>query len=372
MAIKLKEVSSKRDLKSFIYFPFWLYKNTPFWVPPIIKDEKMAFNVRANPMFLTGDVKLFLVYKDRRIAGRVAVLASKAEIENHQKIRFGWLDFENDKDVSSLLFTAIEDAAREVNATSVEGPVGFTQTDRAGLLVDGFNEENSLASWYNFAYYQKHLEGWGYQKKQDWVEFLLPVPSKIPEPILTSAETANHKNGLRQVSINTKTELHTNLVSVLRLMSETPENAALFVPIHENQLEFYAEQVSAFLQPKNLVVLKDDLGEIAAFALAAPSLAKAAIATNGLLFPFGFLAFRNALQNNEKVEVRFFGVRENHQKQGISALLFKLLLVQFAASGVKTVASNPIKEEDAAQQLLWQNCEARQHKRRRLFVKILP
>ncbi len=369
MAIEIKEVQSKRDFKSFIYFPFWLYRKNKYWVPPMIKDEKMAFNRDKNPMFETGDAKLFLVFKDRRIAGRVAVLANRSELENEKKIRFGWLDFEDDREVTDLLFEAVEEAAKELGATQIEGPLGFTDLDKAGLLIEGFQEENNMTTWYNFSYYQKHLERLGYEKKQDWVEYLFTVPDAVPARVAKLSALIKERYKLVDRPIKNKADMRKISVDVLKLMSETYKNLYNFVPLQDHQMAFYAEQFLNFLPTKNVVVLEDASGKFVAFAVTMPSLVKAAKKTKGHLFPFGFLSFLRAMKKNNKVELLLIGVHPDFQNKGITAVIFEKLINVFIEQGIKTVESNPEQEENQEVQTLWKDYDSRQHKRRRVFQK---
>lgn len=369
MAIEIKEVHKKRDFKSFIYFPFWLYAKNKYWVPPMVKDEKMAFDRQKNPMFETGDAKLFLAFKDRRIAGRVAVLVNRAELEQEKKMRFGWLDFEDDKEVSAKLFEAIEEAAQELGATTIEGPLGFTDLDKAGMLIEGFEEENNMTTWYNFPYYQNHIERFGYQKKQDWIEYLFTVPDAVPARVSKISDLIKKRYKLVERPVKNKADMRSISVEVLKLMAETYKNLYNYVPLQEHQMAFYAEQFLNFLPPKNVMVLQDEAGNFVAFAVTMPSLVKAAKRTKGHLYPLGFLHYLRAMKVNNKVELLLIGVHPDYQNKGITAVIFEKLIQVFIAQGIKTVESNPEQEENNEVQSLWKDYQSRQHKRRRVYFK---
>lgn len=372
MAITLKEVHSKRDLKSFIYFPFWLYRENKYWVPPMVKDEFNTFNKEKNPIYQTADARLYLVYKDRRVAGRVAVLAHHDELEREKKMRFGWLDFENDAEVTQALFKAVEDSAKELGATTIEGPLGFSDLDRAGMLISGFNEQNTMATWYNAPYYQKHYEANGYHKKKDWLEYQFSVPQSIPERILRLADIVESRYALRELPIKTKADMRKVSVKVLKLMSETYKRLYNYVPLTDEQMAFYAEQFLNFLPPENVIVLVDVADRYVAFAVTMPSLADAAIKTKGHLYPFGFLRFLYAMNHSKQVELMLIGVHPEYQNKGITALIFKKLIAIFIQRGITLVESNPQQEDNKEIQALFaKDYDSRQHKRRRVYTKQL-
>ena len=372
MAITLKEVHSKRDLKSFIYFPFWLYRENKYWVPPMVKDEFNTFNKEKNPIYQTADARLYLVYKDRRVAGRVAVLAHHDELEREKKMRFGWLDFENDAEVTQALFKAVEDSAKELGATTIEGPLGFSDLDRAGMLISGFNEQNTMETWYNASYYQKHYEANGYHKKKDWLEYQFSVPQSIPERILRLADIVESRYALRELPIKTKADMRKVSVKVLKLMSETYKRLYNYVPLTDEQMAFYAEQFLNFLPPENVIVLVDVADRYVAFAVTMPSLADAAIKTKGHLYPFGFLRFLYAMKHSKQVELMLIGVHPEYQNKGITALIFKKLIAIFIQRGITQVESNPQQEDNKEIQALFaKDYDSRQHKRRRVYTKQL-
>jgi GNAT superfamily N-acetyltransferase len=370
MAVTIKEVQSRRKLKSFIYFPYWLYRDNRYWIPPMVKDEFDTFNKKRNPIYKTADAQLLLAYKDRRVAGRVAIIAHYHELEKEGKLRFGWLDFEDDKEVSSALFQAIEDAAREVGARVIEGPLGFSDLDRAGMLIEGFEEVNNMTTWYNAPHYQKHIEAAGYAKKKDWIEFQYKVPNEVPDRIERMAELVENRYALRELPIRNKADMRKVSVRVLKLMGDTYKKLYNYVPLTDSQMAFYAEQFLNFLPPQNVMVLLDVADRFVAFAVTMPSLIEAARKTQGHLYPFGFLRFLHAMKNSKRVELLLIGVHPDYQNKGVTALLFKKLIALYIKKGVEVVESNPQQEDNKEIQALFaKDYASRQHKRRRVFIK---
>ncbi len=370
MAVTIKEVQSKRQLKSFVYFPYWLYGDNKYWVPPMVKDEFDTFNKKKNPIYTSADLKLLLAYKDRRIAGRVAILAHYDELEKEGKIRFGWLDFEDDKAVSTALFEAVEEAAKELKATRIEGPLGFSDLDRAGMLIEGFEEDNNMTTWYNAPYYQRHYELNGFTKLKDWVEYQYKVPKAVPEKIVRMANLVETRYSLRELPIKNKADMRKASVQVLKLMGDTYKKLYNYVPLTEKQMEFYAEQFLNFLPPQNVMVLVDVDDRFVAFAVTMPSLIEAARKTKGHLYPLGFLRFLHAMKHSKTVELLLIGVHPEYQNKGITALIFKKLIELYIEQGITLVESNPQQEDNKEVQALFaKDYDSRQHKRRRVYMK---
>lgn len=372
MAVELKEVDSRRKMKSFVYFPYWLYRDNRYWVPPIVQGEFSTFNKKKNPAYDTGDAQLFLVYKDRRVAGRVAILANREELEREGKVRFGWLDFEDDKEVSAKLFEAVEKAAKEVGASVIEGPVGFSDLDRVGMLIEGFEEDNCLVTWYNEPYYQRHIEAHGFEKKKDWVEYEYKVPSAVPNRILRMADIVENRYALRELKIRNKSDMRKASIRVLKLMAITYKKLYNYVPLTEKQMRYYAEQYLSFLPPEHVMVLVDVADRFVAFAVTMPSLIEASRKTKGHVFPFGIFRYLRAMKKSTKAELLLIGVHPEYQNKGVTALIFKKQLELFMKKGITVVESTPQQEDNKEIQALFaKDYDSRQHKRRRVYFKKL-
>ncbi|MFZ1282436.1 MAG: hypothetical protein WAR59_16475, partial [Ignavibacteriaceae bacterium] len=192
MSLIIKEVSSKSDLKNFIAFPYDLYKGNNFFIPPLRFDELKTLDKKVNPAFDFCESKYWLVYKDNRIVGRVAgIINSKFNDKfNKKEARFGWIDFEDDSSISAMLIDTVEKWAVEKGMKSIHGPLGFTDMDGEGMLIEGYEEESTLGSIYNYPYYKNHIEKLGYTKDTDWIEFRVNINSSTPEKIARIAEIA--------------------------------------------------------------------------------------------------------------------------------------------------------------------------------------
>ena len=209
MNIIVKEVFTRRDLKQFIDFPNRLYTGNPYYVPRLYFDELNTLRRDKNPAFEVCDARFWLAYKDGKIAGRIAAIHDKPSIEKwgNKYLRFGWIDFIDDEAVSKALMSEVEKWAKELGMTGIHGPLGFTDMDNEGMLIEGFEEVGTLATLYNYPYYPEHIEKMGFRKDVDWMEFEGKVPESIPEKIALIAEQIKEKFGLRLLKVNKAKEL---------------------------------------------------------------------------------------------------------------------------------------------------------------------
>jgi len=343
MATEIKEVSSKRDLKSFIYFPFWLYSGNKYWVPSLIKEEKFAFDKNKNPFYDAGDARLYLVYKDRRIAGRVAVMAKHAELESENKMRFGWLDFEDDREVSTLLFEAIEASAKELSASNIEGPVNFENGQHEGVLIDGFQEKPTLASAYNHSYYQRHIEAWGFEKKHDL---------RVYKLAMTESGTSQNFNGNALPENGFTESKHAK-----------KEMAANFSKAG-NAFKFLAP----FVPEENFTVLKNK-GNAVAFSALVPSFTKSIQRAKGHLSLFASFLLMLEKRRAEHAEL-FLHIETEHQQKALTQFMISNALLICQTNNIKTLSSNLILESSALENS-WQSFGAACAKKRRVYSKLV-
>ncbi len=373
MTITLKEVTTLRDLKMFIRFAPKLYTGNPYYVPALFFDELNTLRCDRNPAFEHCQARYWLAYKDGQLAGRVAAILNHRHIEKwgQKYLRFGWLDFVDDPAVSATLMGAVEAWAREAGLEAVHGPLGFTDLDREGMLVEGFEETATLATNYNFPYYPRHLEYLGYTKDTDWVEYEMPVTPEPNPTIARIADLAKRRYKLRLLEACNKRELLRYANELFDILDESYAHLYGTVPLSRKQVEAYVKQYFAFVQPDFVPVVLDEQGRMVAFGITMPSLSKALQASRGELFPFGFLHLLKALKTYETFDLYLVAVRKEYQGKGVNAILMDHMHRVFLRLGVKKVESNPELEGNADVQGQWKYYERRQHKRRRVFLKKL-
>jgi GNAT superfamily N-acetyltransferase len=373
MSIEMREVKSLGDLKKFIGFPYKMYKNHPYWVPPLFMDEMNTLRKDKNPAFEHCEAKYWLAYKNKRIVGRIAVIINQLYIDKwkNKYARFGWIDFIDDKEVSKALLETAENWAKEKGMTAVHGPLGFTDLDYEGMLIEGFDELGTLATIYNYPYYPEHITQLGYKKDTDWMEYELPVPEEPNEKIARVAEIALRRNKLRLLNARNKKELLKYAKDLFDLIDVAYSNLYGVVPLTEKQVNAYVKQYFGFVKPEFVPVILDEKGKMVAFGVTMPSLSKALQKCRGRILPFGFIHLLNALKKNDRADLYLVAVHPDYQGKGINAVMINEMNLVYKKLGIKKAESNPELETNHLVQAQWKYFPRRQHKRRRCFIKHL-
>jgi GNAT superfamily N-acetyltransferase len=371
MDVRIKEVTTLKGLKSFIHFPFELYRGNPNWVPTLLFDELNTLRRDKNPAFEHCQARYWMAYRDGCIVGRVAAILNQRHIEKwgQRYMRFGWIDFIDDPSVSEALMKTVEAWAKEAGMTAVHGPLGFTDLDREGMLVDGFEELGTLATIYNHPYYPKHMEKLGYVKDTDWMEYEFSVPLEPNETIARIADIAMRRNKLKLLDLRNKKELRFYAKELFQLLDDEYKHLYGVVPLTEKQVEAYIDQYFGFVTPDFVPIVMDQNNRMVAFGIVMPSLSLALQKTKGKLFPFGFIYLLGALKKNDRADLYLVAVRTEYQGKGVNAILMNKMHSVFNKLGITKVESNPELETNQNVQGQWKYYEKRQHKRRRVFIK---
>jgi GNAT superfamily N-acetyltransferase len=374
MPIQIKEVSSLQELKTFIHFPFSLYRDNPYWVPALTFDELNTLRQDKNPAFEHCESRYWLAYEDGRLVGRVAAILNHSHVEKWKQpyMRFGWLDFVDDRAVSAALIGAVETWAAECGMTAVHGPLGFTDLDREGMLVYGFNELSTLATYYNHSYYPQHMEALGYAKDIDYVEYELTVSGTPNETIARIADLSLRRNKLKILEPRNKKELKSHAPQLFQLLEDEYKLLYGTVPLTPRQVTAYVDQYFGFVTTDFVPMIMDENDRMVAFGVVMPSLSHALQKSNGELFPFGFIHLLRALNKNDRADLYLVAVRSEYQGKGVNAILMNRVHGIFSRLGITKVETNPEMETNVDVQGQWKYYEKRQHKRRRVFIKHLP
>lgn len=373
MDLHLKEVQTLAELRAFIRYPLSLYRRSPYYVPALFGDDYNTLRRDKNPAFAHCQARYWLAYRDGHIVGRVAGILNRKHIEkwNQPYLRFGWIDFVDDPAVSSALLGAVEAWAQQEGLAAVHGPLGFTDLDREGMLVEGFEELGTLSTIYNYPYYPRHLHALGYEKDTDWVEYEITMPQTPPEQITKAAEIIKRRYKLRMLEVNSKRELLSYTGELFHLLDDEYQHLYGVVPLTEAQMQAYINQYFGFISPGFVPVVLDETGRMVAFGIALPSLSRALQKARGELFPFGFIHLLRALRKNDRADLYLVAIRSEYQGRGVNALLMDAMFHTFQKLGVKKIETNPELETNLAVQTQWKYFETRQHKRRRCFIKTL-
>lgn len=375
MDIIIKEVQTARDLSAFIRFPHQLYRGSPYWVPPLTSDEFNTLRKDKNPAFETCEARYWLALSPQgKVLGRVAGILNRRHIEkwNQPYLRFGWFDFVDDESVSTGLLREVEAWAASSGLSAVHGPLGFTDLDREGMLIEGFDELGTLATNYNHAYYPAHMDRLGYSKDIDWVEYEIKVPPAANETIARAAAIIRKRNHLNVYFSKNKKDLLSRARDIFSLIDEEYQHLYGTVPLTPRQVESTINTYLGFMNPAFIPLVYDQAQRMVGFGITLPSLSRGLQKSHGDLFPFGFLHLLRALRQNERMDLYLVAVKSEYQGRGVNAVLMDAMSQVIIQRGFKWIETNPELETNSAVQSQWKYFERRQHKRRRCYIKHLP
>lgn len=367
--IELKEITTKKGMKEFVKFPFKLYKNNPYWVPPIIADELESFNPEKNPVFKHASANYFLAYKNGEVVGRIAAITNQKEIEEQhvKKMRFGWFDVIDDIEVSKALLNKVNEVGKSKNLEFIEGPVGFSNLDKVGVLIKGFDHIGTMITWYNHPYYKEHLEQLGFKKAKEYLEHLTYFDKiNITNHARLSGLIAKRYN-LKLVTFKKSKEVLPYVDKMFALFNLSYSQLASFVPISKEQQQYFKDKYINLIDPEfiNFVIDKD--GELAAFAITLPSFAEALQKANGKLFPFGIFHLLKAKRSSKNAILYLIGVHPKYQNKGVTAMIMSRYYDVYEKRGITKLIRTPELEENSAANKIWRNFEPENHKRRRTY-----
>lgn len=371
--ILIKEVKTLKDLKKFVLFPHKLYSKNPCWVPSLIYDDLNTLRKDRNPAFEYCEAKYWLAWKDNEIVGRIAGIINHRYVEKwkNRYVRFGWIDFIDDKKVAEALLKAVEDWALENGMEGVHGPLGFCDLDREGMLIEGFDELGMLITNYNAPYYSVYLEELGYHKDVDWLEFEIKVPEELPERVVKINDMVLKRLKLKILPATNRKDFLPYAKDVFHLLNEAYKDLYGVVELSEKQIEAYVNQYFSFVNPDYVRIVLDENNKLAAFGIAMPSLSRAMQKTGGRLFPFGFFHLLKAIKKNDRLDLYLVAVRPDLQGKGINAMILVDINKAAIRNGLKYAETGPELEENKDVQGLWKFYETRQHKKRRCYAKTL-
>ena len=376
MNITIKPVTSKKDIKQFICFNYDLYKDSPYAVPELYTDVRDTLDPTKNAAFEFCEAQPFIALREGKVVGRiVAIINHKANAAWEKKVvRFGWVDFIDDAEVADALFATVEQWGKERGMTEVQGPLGFTDFDPEGMLVEGFDRIGTMATIYNYPYYPKHMERMGYEKDADWVEYLLTAPTELPEKHARITRIVKEKFGLRVVKYTSHKKLAQERgVAIFEMLNEAYAHLYGYSALSEKQIQQYIKAYLPLLDLRLVPLILDKDDNLVGFAVLLPSLAKAFQKARGRMFPFGWWHLLKALKWNDTQtsEMLLIAVKPEYQGRGAVALLFADIIPIHYELGFRYSESNPELEVNTKIQSQWDYFERENHKRRRAYSKKL-
>jgi GNAT superfamily N-acetyltransferase len=372
MSVIIREVTSKKELKKFVWFGINLYKNCEFAAPPLLMDDLLNLSKGKNPALDFCDVAYFLAYKDNKIVGRIAAIINPVSNEtwDQKHARFGWIDFIDDSEVSKALFDTAIAWARERGMTSIHGPLGFTDFDHEGTLIKGFDQLGTLAAIYNYPYYARHIEQNGFEKDNDWVEYLITIPEEFPEKYFRIAEIVKQKYKLRPLQFKSRKEVVENYAQkIFDLLNLSYSHLYGFTKLNEKQKNFYIKLYFSIFRIDTISIIANENDDVIALGIAMPSFTKALQKAKGHIFPFGWFYMLRALSKNDLVDLYLMAVHPDYQNKGVNSIMFAELMPRFAKNGYKFAETNPELESNTRMSSQWSSFEYANHKIRRAYIK---
>ena len=374
MPVSIKTVETKAELKAFIKFPLGLYKDCPYYVPNIYMDELSTLDMDKNPMGKYSKSRKFLAYKDGKLVGRVMAIINEIANRdwNHSEVRFGWIDFIDDMEVSKALIETVIAFGKEHGMTQISGPLGFTDFDSEGCVVEGFDDISSFALKFNYPYYAKHFEALGLAKANDWLELRIFVPDTVPDKVVRASRMLQERYGLHIRKITKRDVYKENYgQKVFDLINRTYSQLYDFTVLPPEVIESYIKMYLGLLDPKFLTLVEDPDGKLVAVALTMPSIARAVQKGRGYMFPLGwwYLIKSMYLKYEEALELLMIAVEPEWRNKGVHALLFNEIIPNLQKGGFKYGESNAEMESNTSVQNIWNAYDKELKRRRRVFTK---
>ncbi|MDD3191652.1 MAG: GNAT family N-acetyltransferase [Bacilli bacterium] len=368
--IEIREVKTKKQLRQFVEFPIKLYKDCPYYVPPIAADEMGMFNPKTNPAYEFCKTRLFLAYKDSKLVGRIAGLINYAYNKkvNKELIRFTRYDVIDDIEVSRALIEKVKEFGKEYGLRAMMGPIGFTDIDKQGMLVEGFDEMNLSITIYNYEYYHQHLETLGFVKDADWVEYQIGIPEKMDPRIERVSALVEKRYGFHRIHIKKNKDLYPYALEAFQVVNEAFAKLYGVVPLTDKIIEKSIKEYVPLVNLDYVFVIGDKEGKVIGFGLMLPSIAMALKKSNGHLFPFGLLRMLHALKTSDILEMYFIAVKPEFQNMGVNALIISEAIKACMKNNAKFAETGPELENNNSVQDQWKSFQARQHRRRRCYI----
>ena len=354
-------------MRKFVKFPFELYKDSPNWIPPIINEEISSFDRTKNPVFQDADAWFYLAMRNNKIVGRIVAIINWLEVKEQgiRKMRFGWFDFEDDPEVSLILLSKVKEIGREHQMEFMEGPLGFSNLDKVGVLTDGFDTPGTMITWHNHAYYKEHYKRLGFRVEKAYVESRFALSDKTDKDhYKRSQEIIKKRYQLRIVNFQKTSEIMPWADRMFDLFQKTYVKLASYVPISQEQIEYFKKKYLRFINPEYIKFVLDKDDQLVAFAIVMPSFSQALKKANGKLFPWGIFYLNHARKNSKDVIFYLIGIHPDYQNKGLTAMIIYEFHQTFHKKGIINCFRSPELETNLAIQQMWKYFNPTIYKRR--------
>ncbi len=373
--VRIVEVLTRKQRKMFVEFPIKMYHDVPQYIPNTFSDDMQDWNPHKNPAFSYADARCWLALRDGIPVGRIGAIYSRKANEKWgtNRLRFSQVDFIDDEEVSKALFVTVENWARELGCDEVHGPLGFTDLDREGMLIEGFDRQSCFFTYYNYPYYLDHITRLGYVKDVDWIENLINVPhdEKTVSKWQRISDLVAKRYNLHEHSAKTRFSYIPLFKPFFKLINTCYSDLYGTVDLTDEQIHKYSMKFAPLINPKLTSFVFNSNEEMVAMGVAAPSMAKALKAHNGKLMPFGWIHILYSFYKNDTIDLLLIAVRPDYQKTGVNAIVMNKILQGCQKMGIYFAETGPTLETNSAVITQWKTFEKEQHKRRRCFIKHL-
>lgn len=375
--VNVHPVSSDPDqLRQYVEFGIDLYKDNPYYVPPLVSDDVASLTPEKNPAFDFCEAQSFMAFRNGEPVGTITAIINKAVNSRTGKatLRFGFMHFIDDAEVVDALFEAVTEWGRSRGMTEIVGPMGFTDLDQEGMLIEGFEEIGTMATIYNYPYYADHMERMGFGKEVDWIEFRMTVPDSVPEKYSRIAEIVAKRFGLRTVKYSSRKKIKADYgQEIFEVVNKAYADLYGFSPLTPRQIQHYIDVYLNILRLKDVALVVDKDDRLVGLGISMPSVSRALQKSRGRLFPTGWYHLLKAIRGKtDTVDLLLVAVLPEYQAKGVNALIFNDLLPGYIENGYKYAESNPELESNENVQKQWEYFERRQHRRRRAWKKAIP
>ncbi len=371
--ISITEAKTKKELTQFIKFSFSLYKDNPYWIPPLINDELESFDKKINPVFETAEAYFYLAWRDGRIVGKIAAIINWTEVkqQDKKKVRFGWFDVVDDIEVTKALLQKVYDLGKKNGLDHVEGPMGFSNLDKVGVLTEGFDQVGTMITWYNYEYYIHHFEQLGFVKEKEYIESIFPFANVKIEMFAKANEFIKRRYGLKEINFRKTSEVLPYIDKMFDLFNHSYASLASFVAVTDIQKDYFKKKYINLINPEYIKFIEDKDGKVIAFSIVMPSYSEALKKANGRLFPFGWWHLLRAKKKSKDVIFYLIGIDPEYQNKGVTAIIFNEYYKSFTERGVQTCIRTPELDENNAIHNLWKHFDPVIHKKRCTYRKNL-
>jgi len=375
MAVEIREIQpTKRNLIKFVHYPIdTLYRDSEYFVPPLVTDEVNTLRPDKNPAFDFCEAIYYMAYRDGKPVGRVAGIINHVcnERSGKKEARFSYIDFIDDAEVVDALIDAVTRWGKSKGMEHLTGPLSFTDMDPEGMLIEGFDRVGTSGGIYNHPYYPKHMDRLGFVKDADWIEMLITIPEEIPEKMVRISDLVAQRYNLTTIKYTSRKKLVADYGdAIFKLINVAYDDIFGYSPLSDKQINHYIKMYLPFLPLNDLAMaIEKDTRELIAVGISIPSMARALIKGRGRLFPWGWKHLLHAFKHNDVVDLMLIAVKPEFQNKGVNSLLFTDLIPCFNANGYKYAESNRELEVNTKVLKQWEYFERDQHKRRRAYTK---